>query len=118
MNDPEQMLPVNLPTLKLYCPSSACRRVEAHNPFSDWNLVDTKTYGSHSAKGMRIQLFVVGNECQSCKGLPVVFSVKRDGPKLTLVGRDPFEMVDVPSYIPKWVEQYFSKSIVAQQTGQ
>ena len=39
--------------------------------------------------------------CQSCKGIPEVFLIRREGLKLILSGRAPMEVADVPTVIPK-----------------
>jgi adenylate kinase len=57
-------------------------------------------------------------QCQSCKGVPEVFLVRREHLKRTNAGRAPIEHVEVPKDIPKHVSRFFRGAIVAHQSGQ
>lgn len=70
----------------------------------------------HSIKAR--QLFHLPYQCQQCKGSPVSFLVRRTGLKLSLVGRDPLETVELPDSLPKEHRKYFSDAIVAHNAGQ
>lgn len=64
------------------------------------------------------QILVVQYQCQQCKGSPVTYMVRRVGQKITLVGRDPLEVVEVPPSIPKSQKKYYSNAVVAHHAGQ
>lgn len=65
------------------------------------------------------QTFMLVYECQgACHGTKVCFLVKRDGEKLTLVGRDRMETVEIPKTIPKTHAQYFRDASFAFNSGQ
>lgn len=108
-----ERLRLNAPDVKLYCNASTCRRVE---PF---NAVDcTDVFRDARLENPVRQMFVFKYVCQSCKGEPTVFLVRRHGLKLTLVGRSPFEHVEVPKVIPRSVESFYSGAVVAHQSNQ
>ncbi len=107
---------VEPPIVKIYC--RQCNRVE---PFHVTTARVIGTYqsvavgsGSHSP----LQNYELSYRCQSCRGVPQVFLVRREGNKLTLCGRSPIEHVDVPRVIPKAVRNFYSSAIVAFQSGQ
>ncbi len=106
-------LVIPLPTIKIFCTNQPCDRIEPFNPLSKEHSALT-----HQATGKRQQIFAVEYECQSCKGLPTVFLIRRDGMKLFLEGRSPIEHVEVPKEIPKTQKRYFSDAIVAHNSGQ
>jgi hypothetical protein len=98
------------PHAKMFC--KECDRTE---PF---NVDETENIDLTAPKPMGLlQVFVLSYRCQSCKGPPEVLLVRRDGEKLTLCGRAPIEHVDAPNVIPKTLREYYSKAIVASQSG-
>jgi hypothetical protein len=114
-----------LPTLllqnvKLYC--SVCKQRETFSPTVCFDVSEevaerrknSSRMASHPAS---FQLFVLTYQCETCRKVPVAFIVKRNGWKLTLEGRSPFEEVVVPKFIPKGERWLFSGAIVATQTG-
>lgn len=64
-----------------------------------------------------IQVFVFPYQCQSCRGEPIVFLVRRNGLKITLVGRSRFEKVHVPKALPKEEKDLFSEATIAFDSG-
>ncbi|HEX7181590.1 MAG TPA: hypothetical protein VF756_07080 [Thermoanaerobaculia bacterium] len=104
-------LQVRAPDLKLYC-AAPCKRLE---PFHATDC--THVFSGEKSKPTR-QIFVLCYVCQSCKGEPTVFLVRREGLKLTLAGRSPIEHVNVPREIPRQVAKYYSGAVVAHQSGQ
>ncbi len=107
------------PDVKLFC--TTCNRVEAFNAvsaedFSGRGLSDDNK--GHLVARQVVQIFAFSYLCQSCKEVPEVFLVRRQGSKLTNVGRSPIEHVDVPPDIPKHVMRFFGGAIVAHQSGQ
>jgi hypothetical protein len=107
----EEWLQVRAPELKLYC-ATPCKRVE---PFHA--TLCPHVFSSNEPKPAR-QIFVLQYVCQSCRGEPTVFLVRREGLKLTLAGRSPIEHVNVPREIPRQVARYYSGAVVAHQSGQ
>jgi hypothetical protein len=106
---------VRVPDVKLFC--HACDRTEAFNSISAEEFTGR---GPERAALLNdtVQVFVLSFECQSCKGVPEVFLLRRQGAKLTLCGRAPIEFVEVPSTIPKAVQNFYSGAVIAHQSGQ
>ena len=65
-----------------------------------------------------VQMFVLSYLCQSCKSVPEVFVIRRQGSRLTLSGRAPIEHVEVPTEIGKEVCQFYRGAMLAHQSGQ
>jgi len=108
------LLYVKPPDVKLFC--AICDRIEAFNLISVEEFFAREKEFSHP--GEPTQAFVLSYRCQSCKSVPEVFLVRRNGFKLTNTGRSPIEHVDVPSAIPKSVRRFYGGVIVAHQSGQ
>jgi hypothetical protein len=107
------------PDVKLFC--SRCDRVEAFNLVSASDFInDWRLYGNRrvDAENAAIQVFCLAYLCQSCKGVPEVFLVRRESQRLTLSGRTPIEHVTVPGQIPKAVRGSYRGAVVAHQSGQ
>ncbi len=108
---------VTVDTVKLFC--SRCERVEPYNLVSTGEL-----YAGLDKRGVRVtrrgthQMIVLLYQCQACKESPEVFLLSRFGKKVTLVGRAPMEVANVPDVIPKSHQKFFSDAIVAYQSGQ
>jgi hypothetical protein len=99
---------VRLPTVNTFCANC-----ESTPPF---NFVDE---GSSCILGpSESQLFLLGFECQQCKGPPVRFLVRREGFKLSLVGRDPIEAFPVPKVLPRLPGKYYGDAQIAHHAGQ
>jgi hypothetical protein len=64
-----------------------------------------------------LQLFFLAYQCQTCKGAPVAFIVRRDGWDLYLEGRSPFEEVELPSFIPKQERHFYRDAMIAYHAG-
>jgi hypothetical protein len=105
------------PDVKLFC--HRCDRVEAANSISSTDFFQREsTPRFFYSSGQRVQVFVFSFLCQSCKSVPEVFLVRRQGLKLTHSGRAPIEHIDVPRVIPNPVKDYYSGAVVAHQSGQ
>jgi hypothetical protein len=63
------------------------------------------------------QFFLLSYQCQQCKGVPVRFLVRRIKTRLQLTGRDPLEVLPVPSFLPKSVRKYYSDARIARHAG-
>ncbi|MBE2287712.1 MAG: hypothetical protein IAE77_29915 [Prosthecobacter sp.] len=72
--------------------------------------------GMTSSKN-RIQVFSFSYQCQVCREEPNVFLVRRQGAKLTLVGRSIFEKISVPKFVPEALRSLFSEALVASMAG-
>jgi hypothetical protein len=85
-----------------------------------WPFNPVRTLGKTEPGSLRTtdQWFFLVYQCQSCKGEPVRFLIRRKGLKLRLCGRDPFEEVVVPDVLPKPHRVHFSSALVAYQAGQ
>ncbi|MBA4373478.1 MAG: hypothetical protein C0402_11535 [Thermodesulfovibrio sp.] len=112
LRSPDHLV-ISLPTIKTFCSNQSCDRIEPFNP-----LPKDHVALNHRANGKWQQIFAVEYECQSCKGLPTVFLIRRDGLKLVLEGRSTIEHVEVPKDLPKAQKKYFSDAIVAHNSGQ
>jgi hypothetical protein len=104
-----------VPDVKLYC--TRCGRIEPFNLISSEDFFSKSSVRYHDRIDT-IQVFIFSFLCQSCKLIPEVFLVRREGWKLILSGRSPIEHVSVPKVISKKVENFYSSAIVAHQSGQ
>ena len=106
------------PDIKLFC--SRCDRVEAFNLVSAGDFInDWRRYGNRpvDAENAAIQVFCLAYLCQSCKGVPEVFLVRRERQRLMLSGRTPIEHVTVPARL-KTVKRFYRGAVVAHQSGE
>ena len=112
-----EWLSFDAPTLKIFC-SNGCNRVEAFNPVGAVDcLPDGRGNTFAFDDGKCAQVFSLAYLCQSCKKIPELFFVRRDGNRLTLVGRTPIEQVEMPNVIPKSMQRFYTGAIVAHQSG-
>jgi hypothetical protein len=114
----ELLVPLRPPDVKLYC--AHCDRSEPFNLLMAYDIFDHPAITStgHEKNDETVQIFVLSYLCQSCKRVPEVFLVRRDGFRLSLCGRSPIEHIDVPKVIPKAIHRFFSGAVVAYQSGQ
>lgn len=113
----------DLVTSKLFC--RVCGRIEAFHALSTWDTISRVEWPLPHAERERpwqhppvIQNFVIVLQCQSCKGKPEVFLVRREDFKLTISGRSPIEFVMLPDMIPKETGEYYSGAALAYDSGQ
>jgi len=64
------------------------------------------------------KVFAFSFLCQSCKTVPEVLLIRREGFKLINSGRSPIEHVDVPPDIPNSMKRFYRGAVVAHQSGQ
>lgn len=116
-NDPgTSAIVLKVPDVKMFC--HTCDRIEAFNSVSADEFLHRGASGkSFGSVFQQIQVFVLSFLCQSCKAVPEVFLVRREGFKLTLSGRTPTELVDVPKVIPKRMRQFYGSAVIAHQSG-
>lgn len=108
----------DVPHIKTYC--TKCKRKEPYNLASARNLLHgSSDYagGIQTDKGT-VEYYILSYVCQSCRGVPEVFIIRRLGNRLSLVGRGPMEHVEVPKEIPDEVKKFYSGAVVAYQSGQ
>ena len=108
----------HLPDVKLFC--KTCDRLEPFNGLVGSNVLNRSSPSAGGAyhKGKLNQVYCLSYLCQSCKGLPEVFLVRRQATRLSLAGRTPIEHVQVPKSIPRELAAYYSDAQVAYQSGQ
>lgn len=110
-------LVISMPHVKLFC--SRCERVEAFNSVSATDFLSRFTEGEgYVTAGRATQALVASFVCQSCKLVPEVFLIGKHGERLTICGRSPMEVIDVPNVIPKELRKYYSDAVVASNSGQ
>lgn len=97
-----------LPTIRTTC--CHCGENEPFNPVGA--LVETSNASCVN------QWISMSYMCQNCKQEPIRFLVRRTGLKLTLCGRDPFETVELPSFIPKKHADNIRNALIANHAGQ
>jgi hypothetical protein len=103
------------PDAKLYC--DRCHRVEAFNCRSAQEVFCQSMVAMPGKPEQTVQVFVLSLVCQSCKGVPETFLVRREGPFLIMVGRAPMERHDVPPFIPACVRKFCEEALVARHSG-
>ena len=105
-NDPK-VQKYALPTLKM-----TCDQCDERGPFNPIGALVNK------GRQKTDQWIFLSYECQNCKGEPVRFLVRRTKTKLTLSGRDPFETIELPSFIPKQHSENLRNALIASHAGQ
>ena len=117
LEKPSYYFALRVPDVKLFC--HQCGRVEAFNSISSQEFTG-RSQEERNVKPTNdaIQVFVLSFLCQACKRVPEVFLMRREGLKLTLCGRAPMEVAEVPPTIPKTIRPYYSGALVAHQSGQ
>ena len=110
----------DLPTILINCTN--CKNVlPAHNPGYEGMREQTKTLNFKITDKGAVQVFTFPFQCQSCKSdrknEPVVFTVRRVGAKLTLVGRSQLYIPTIPKSIPEEYGEFYGEAIVAKMAG-
>lgn len=102
-------IPFGLPTIHVFC--QKCASLWPFNPFG-------VTESNYVSDGKFVQWFCLAYRCQSCKGTPIKFLVRREGIKLWLVGRDPIEIAPTPKELPEGISKFFGDALIAHNAGQ
>jgi hypothetical protein len=110
-----QLSPIELQSVKLSC-SSCNGAVWPHNPGYRGSEPIFRSY-DYSSGNSNVQFFHLSFQCQNCKSTPLVFLVKREDLKLSLVGRSQFPEVSVPDFIPDAQRKFYRNAIIADQTS-
>jgi hypothetical protein len=110
---------IRLPTILVPCLQCG-GSIQPHNSGfrGQKSNFDVLTWSSEKlGSKVLMQTYMLPYHCQACKGEPLVFLVRREGLKLTLVGRNHFESPQVPKTIPKEEAKFLGEAIVASNTG-
>ncbi len=107
---------VSPPIVKSYCRS--CDRTEPFHVSTRQEIGSALFISRGSREQVPLQNFALSYTCQSCRGAPEAFLIRREGLRLTLCGRSPIEHIDVPKVVPKVARSYYSSAVVAFQSGQ
>lgn len=67
--------------------------------------------------GKPTQTWILTYTCQSCDYEPLFLMIRREDFKLSITGRNLFEEVAVPKYIPKEINSHYRESIIARNVG-
>ena len=108
-----EFLDIQLPDIKVVC--DLCNNtVQPHNPVHVNGLAD----GLAAELGSQKQIFFFSYLCQSCKRESVIYVVRREGKRLTIVGRSRFESVPIPKAMKKLPEaRFYRDAVIAFNTG-
>ena len=108
-----EFLDIQLPDIKVAC--DLCDdTVQPHNPVRVNGLKD----GVAAELGSQKQIFFFSYLCQSCKRESVIYIVRREKKRLTIVGRSRFESVAIPKAMEKLPEaRFYRDAVIAFNTG-
>jgi hypothetical protein len=105
-----------LPTIHTFCPE--CEERWPFNPNPQLSFSTLFSQSMFFLRDKKCQVFVLTYQCQSCKGEPLVFEVRREQTKLTLCGRSIIESLPVPKSLPKPVAKFYADAHIAHNAGQ
>ncbi len=106
-------LDIQLPDIKVAC-DFCDDTVQPHNPVRVNGLEDGVAAELESQK----QIFFLSYLCQSCKRESVIYVVRRQERKLTIVGRSRFESVPIPKAMEKLQEtRFYRDAVIAFNSG-
>lgn len=106
-------LDIQLPDIKVAC-DFCDDTVQPHNPVRVNGLED----GVAAELGAQKQIFFLSYLCQSCKRESVIYVVRRQEWKLTIVGRSRFESVPIPKAMEKLQEaRFYRDAVIAFNSG-
>lgn len=112
----EQWATYRLPTVRTACAN--CDAVAPpHNSGYPTLNHDVPSHDLSPGKET-VQVFSLPYQCQNCRCEPVIFLVRREGRKLSLVGRSQLEQVSTPNFVPKEVARFYRSAIVARNCNQ
>lgn len=112
----DEPLVCRLPTIHINCKHCTSVLPPHNSGFPGiGGVVSSYDFGNHG-KGV-VQVFSVPYLCQSCKKEPIVFQVRREGIKLTLVGRSNLYVPTISKAIPSEESEYLRGALIASTTG-
>ena len=108
---------VDLPTIHVNC-ANCDSSLPPHN--AGYRVLEKPIPSLYFGAGQKggNQVFSIPYHCQSCKSEPLMFMVRREGFKLTLVGRSHLKLPDIPKFIPKNETPHFRDALIAKEAGQ
>lgn len=109
---PKPETELRLPIIDRFCTEKPCDQIRPFHAVPGFCKIQTSSEASNE------QWIFLSYQCQACKGTPVRFLVRRSGCRVTLSGRDPMEVVQVPKVIPRAHVKHFRDAIIAHQSGQ
>ena len=107
---------ISLPTIRIPCAHCDAAK-QPHHARVAGNEISYCLYEAKVNGEEQIQIFALPYQCQNCLTEPVMFFVRRDDMKLTLLGRSQFEPIAVPDCIPKVVAMHHRAAEIAFKTG-
>jgi|ERR1043166_297498 hypothetical protein len=107
---------ISLPGIRIPCEHCDAGR-PTHRAKVQENEMLSGMSETNGADGKLVQIFALPYQCQNCLAEPVIFFIRRESLKLTLVGRSQFEPIPVPKCIPKAVADHYRDATVAFKTG-
>ena len=106
-------LDIQLPDIKVVC-DFCDDTIQPHNPIQIDGLED----GLAAELGLQKQIFFFSYLCQSCKRESVIYVVRRQERKLTIVGRSRFESVPIPKAMKNLPEaRFYRDAVIAFNSG-
>ncbi len=109
-------VPFSLPTIHTFC--AFCEKRWPFNPNPQQGFSTSLSQSIFFSPIEKSQVFVLPYQCQSCKGEPLVFMVRREGVKLQLCGRSIIESLPVPKSLAKSVSKFYADAHIAHNAGQ
>ncbi len=103
-------------SIKVFC--SNCDRQEPFNIIHGEDFTQKFERDYRDTSGSIVQNFALAYECQSCRGFPEMFLIRRNADKLSVCGRSPIERLPVLKIIPKEVRKFYSDAHLAFNSGQ
>lgn len=100
----------DLPTIRTVC--WKCKDELPHNSGYRGMNSEIEPCFPRSSAGT-VQVFSLAYQCQGCKDEPLVFVIRREDLKLTLVGRSRLQEPLTPNCIPKDLRKYYTQALVA-----
>jgi len=105
-----------LPTVNTFC--GQCGDCWPFNPVPSGSYFMACPHGGQFSFSAQNEVYLLGYQCQQCKGNLVHYLVQREVNKLRLAGRYPLEVLPTPKVLPKGVSKYFSNAMIAHHAGQ
>jgi len=114
INNSATLVPLNI---SLFC--RTCERREAFAPLWYNEVGNNPIFraGKQIAFPEGLQIFFLVYQCQRCFGKPEGFLIRRESWSLSLNGRSPIELVEVPKYIPKTESWFYRDAVIAFNSG-
>ena len=112
--------PMAMPDIRIFCANKGCGGLQPHNGGyrgQMQDLSDAVLRAGAVLPAAPLQVMFLPYQCQACKKEPVIFMVRREATKLTMVGRSHFEEVACPDCLSGEEAKYYSDAIIAFNCG-